>query len=264
MRRATAVTTVIGILLIALVFGLLIVPVFRPNLAIYVTVVAVSFAVALQRYVASFAGYFVLRGSKLFTIGDRIRVGNLNIKGDVHHIGLLHFTLDEVGEGERSGGELTGRILHIPNHVVLDQHVLNYSQGFTTKGKFISCNYVFDEVRISLSKGVKVDRGRTLLEEILRQEDHAFVENAKESFGKDIPNFFEEAAHSPRVMIFTDTSNIWLVGRFVTPVRGRNYLRSLITMRFLEAMENETSAVTDLSLYRSAEPSNATSYSRSP
>ncbi|HJX70080.1 MAG TPA: mechanosensitive ion channel domain-containing protein [Dehalococcoidia bacterium] len=262
--RRTTIATVIGILVIALVFGVLIMPVFRPNLAVYVTVVALSFAVALQRYVASFAGYFVLRFSKLFTVGDRIRVGNLNIKGDVHHIGLLHFTLDEVGEGERSGGELTGRILHIPNHVVLDQHVLNYSQGFTTKGKFISCNYVFDEVRVPLSKGVKVDRGRTLLEEILRQEDHAFVEKAKESFGKDIPNFFEEATHSPRVMIFTDTSNIWLVGRFVAPIRGRNYLRSLITIRFLEAMENETSAVTDLSLYRSAEPSNATSHSCSP
>lgn len=231
-----------GIAVLAFTLSILLVPLFRPNLAIYVTVVALGFAVALQKYVSSFAGFFVLRASRLFDVGDRIRIGT--IKGDVRHLGLLHFVLDEVGEGDKSGGELTGRILHIPNHIVLDQPVLNYCQDFSTRGKFLSCSYMFDEVRLPLPEGIPVDKACHLLEEILLQEDRTFVAEAKESFGKDdCPNFVEEAGHSPRVMLFVDATKTWLIGRFVTPVRGRNDLKSRITLRFLEAVEQEKSPV---------------------
>jgi small-conductance mechanosensitive channel len=234
-RWTTAI--IVSLIFLALV-AVLIMPLFKPNMAVYVTVVALSLAVTLQKYVASFAGYFVLRTSKLFRVGDRIRIGNLGIKGDVRHIGFLHFTLDEVGEGEKSGGEVTGRLLHVPNHIVLDQHVLNFSQDFTSEGKFIYCNYVFDEVRIPLPKGATVKRARTVLESILQEEDRPYLKEAKHSFGNDSPNFVDEASNNPRVMMFTDSSGIWLIGRFVSPVRGRNNLRSLITTRFLEAMES--------------------------
>lgn len=242
--RRVPVNTLISLAVVALTIGILLIPLFQPNLAVYVTVVALGLAVALQKYVASFAGYFVLRASRLFGVGDRIRISNLNIKGDVRHIGLLHFILDEVGEGEKSGGELTGRVLHIPNHVVLDQPVLNFSQNFTARGQFIRCDYMFDEVRLPLPGGVPLGWGRKLLEEILRQEDHTYVEKVAELTGKDSPSFIEEARHSPRVMVFTDTTNTWLVGRFVAPVRGRNDLKSVITGRFLEAIESGSAGLT--------------------
>jgi len=229
----TAIVSV-GVLLVAA--AVLIAPLFRPNMSVYVIIVALGFAVALQKYVASFAGYFVLRISKLFAVGDRIRMGQLNIKGDVRHIGLLHFVLDEVGEGDKSGGELTGRVLHVPNHVVLDQPVLNFSQDFTVEGKFIACDYVFDEVRIPLPQGVTLPAARKYLEQIMAEEDLVHIEEAKAAYGKDRPNFLYEANHSPRVRVFADGACTWLVGRFVAPVRLRNDLRSAITIRFLEGM----------------------------
>ncbi|MBM3131729.1 MAG: mechanosensitive ion channel [Chloroflexi bacterium] len=231
------------ILIAVLVFviALLIVPLFRPSLGVYVTVVVVGFAVVLQKYVASFAGYFVLRTSKLFEVGHRIRLGT--IKGDVRQIGLLHFALDEVGEGEHSGGELTGRVIHIPNHVILDQPVLNFSQDFSSQGELFRCEYLFDEVRLPMPDGIPLVKARGLLGQILREEDTIYIEKAREFFGPDRPNFLEEAAHSPRVMVFVDDKKAWLVGRFVAPVRGRNELRSIITTRFLEAAEKEKNAI---------------------
>ena len=236
-RKVPLATTLVSILVLALVAGILIIPLFRPNMAMYVTIVALGLAVALQKYVASFAGYFVLRISKLFAVGDRVRLGQLNIKGDVRRIGLLHFVLDEVGEGDKSGGELTGRVLHIPNHVVLDQPVLNFSQDFTTDGRFIACEYVFDEVRIPLPDGIGLVKARNILEKILHEEDRVFVEKAKDSFGRNSPNFLHEATQSPRVMVFVDGSHTWLVGRVVTPVRVRNDLKSSILIRFMESIE---------------------------
>jgi small-conductance mechanosensitive channel len=234
MRKNSLGTTIVSVCVLLLVAGILIAPLFHPNMSMYVIIVALGFALALQKYVASFAGFFVLRISKLFAVGDRIRMGQLNIKGDVRRIGLLHFVLDEVGEGDKSGGELTGRVLHIPNHVVLDQPVLNFSQDFTADGKFIACEYVFDEVRIPLPQGMSLPAARRSLEQILSQEDHIFIEKAKNSFGKDSPNFLHEANQSPRVMVFVDGAYTWLVGRFVAPVRLRNGLRSAITVKFLE------------------------------
>jgi len=220
-------TTLVSIIILLFFVGVLVMPLLQPSLGVYVSLVGVGLAFALQKYVASFVGHFVLRLSRLFSVGDRIRIGN--IKGDVRHIGLLHFVLDEVGEGEKSGGELTG----------LEQPVLNFSQDFSVGGRFVSCEYMFDEARIPLPSGMSVKGACDLLGRILREEDSRYVEEAKVFFGKDIPNFLPEVEQSPRVMVFADSGHIWLVGRFVAPVRGRNALRSLVTQRFLEAAETE-------------------------
>lgn len=243
MRGRFPGSTLISIAVILVVASILIIPFFRPSLGMYITIAAFGFALALQKYVASFAGYFVLRLSNVFSVGDRIRMAQLGIKGDVRRIGLLHFTLDEVGEGDKSGGELTGRVLHIPNHVILDQPVLNFSQDFTSDGRFISCEYVFDEVRIPLPVDIGVSKARTILDRILVREDQVFVEKAKEVFGNNSPNFLHEAAMSPRVRVYVDNERPWLVGRVVAPVRVRNELKSEIVIQFMQAVEADKAGV---------------------
>lgn len=231
------IKTLLIVPVFALLISLLLIPAFFPSQGVYVSIAAVGLAVALQKYVASFAGYFVLRLSRLFQVGDRIRIGTT--KGDVRGIGLLHFVLDEVGEGQSFGGELTGRILHIPNHTVLDQSVLNFSQNFSSKGKLLSCGFMFDEVSLRPPPGTPVEQSRKILEDVLREEDGPFLAKAKLLYERDVPNFLSEADRSPRVMVFMDGQQVVLVGKFVAPVRGRNSLKSTITLRFLEAMEGE-------------------------
>ncbi len=85
-------------------------------------------------------------------------------------MGLIHTTLEEVGEDEKLGGELTGRILHVPNLVILDQPVLNYSKDYTVHEKAITSDYMFDEVRIPLTTDSNVARASQVLESILRSE----------------------------------------------------------------------------------------------
>ena len=115
----------------------------------FFSLIALGLAFALQRYVASYFGFFVINFSHILARGDRVRVGA--VKGDVKHIGLFHFTLDEVGEDEKLGGELTGRTLYMPNLVVLDQSVLNYSKNYSVANQPIRCNLIFDEVRIPVT-----------------------------------------------------------------------------------------------------------------
>lgn len=209
---------------------------FGSQSAAFVSIMAVGLALALQKYVASFFGFFVVTSSKMMQVGDRIRIGN--VKGDVRKIGLLHLVLDEVGEDEKLGGELTGRIMHVPNLVVLDQPVLNYSKGFSRNSpnasKAMHCEYVFDEIRIPLSTGSNIDRGAKLLEEIILREDEPFLKDAKCAFQKDYPTFMQEAEGNRRVLIHVEAGKVWIKGKFVAPFRSRNELRSRIYLKFLE------------------------------
>jgi small-conductance mechanosensitive channel len=65
---------------------------------------------------AGFLAYFAITFPDIYGLGDRIHIANANIKGDVRRVGLLHTTLEEVGEGEKLGSELTGRLLHVLNY----------------------------------------------------------------------------------------------------------------------------------------------------
>ena len=113
--------------------------------------------------------------SGIYDQGDRIRIGN--IKGDVRRIGILHTSLDEVGEDEKLGGELTGRLLHVPNLLILDQPVLNYSKGCSVDYRTISSEYMFDEVRVPITSESNAEKAckcwkpfsKTMIRYILRE-----------------------------------------------------------------------------------------------
>ena len=204
------------------------------KLSIYTSVLLVGLALALQKYVASFFGFYVLRFTSIFSLGDRIRIGA--IKGDVKRIGLLHFVLEEVGDDEKMGGELTGRILHMPNLLVLDQPVLNYSKSHSSGNRLLACDYVFDEVRIPLDLTSDLERAIELLNDILRDHDRGTIQDAKEAFPVDYPEFLREAEDGPRVFVHVEADRIWLMGKFVCPVRQRNFMRSLLLTAFVRAL----------------------------
>jgi small-conductance mechanosensitive channel len=233
-RRSTklliTVTTCVAVLAFAAVT--ILAAIYVPQVAIYVPVIALALALALQKYTASFFAFFVITFSKIFDLGDRIRIGNT--KGDVRHIGLLHTTLEEVGEDEKLGGELTGRLLYVPNLIILDQPVLNYSKDYSTGLEPITSDYMFDEVRIPITTDSNVEKASHLLERILKSQDEVYVKQAGQVFKNGYPRFLDEAMSGPRVLVFVEPQHIWIKGKFVAPLESRNDLRSSILLQFLK------------------------------
>ncbi len=229
---------IVSSLMVGVMAFIVVIPFFNPALSIYVSVLAIGLSLALQKYLASFAGYFVIKASSIFDVGDRIRIGTV-IKGDVKHIGLFHVILDEVGEDEKMGGELTGRIVHVPNLVVLDQPVLNFSKDYSIKEKLISCGYIFDEIRLPLTPGSDVKKAVDILEELLQVENHAIMKDARAAFTDGLPNFIRDLENGPRIIVHVEEKVVWIKGRFVTPVTERNVLKTRITMAFLERIKGD-------------------------
>src|SRR3984885_8297573 len=110
------------------------------RLSFAIGVVGAGVAVALQDVVASIAGAFSIGFSKLYTVGDRVQIGD-NTRGDVIDIGLLRTTLMETGNWV-SKDLYNGRVVRVPNSAVLKGTVYNYSQGF---------QFLWDEIKIVLT-----------------------------------------------------------------------------------------------------------------
>jgi len=227
MRTVTIIVTIVTLLM--LIAATVVAAIYVPQVAIYVPILALGLALALQKYTASFIAFFVIAFTRIFEIGDRIRIGN--IKGDVRHLGIIHFILEEVGEDEKLGGELTGRLLYVPNLIVLDQPVLNYFKGHF---EHIPGDYVFDEVRIAIKPDSNAEKATEILETIIKKHDEPYVREAGKMFKKGYPKFFEEATSAPRVLIHIEPQRIWIKGKFVAPVKVRNDLRSKIMLEFLK------------------------------
>jgi small-conductance mechanosensitive channel len=224
------VTTTITILtLLVLIAATVVAAIYVPQVAVYVPIIALGLALALQKYTASFIAFFVIEFTRVFEIGDRIRIGN--VKGDVRHVGIIHIILEEVGEDEKLGGELTGRLLYVPNLVILDQPVLNYSKGYF---ETIPGDYVFDEVRIPITSESNVPKASDMLEKIIKNLDEPYIAAARKAFKKGSTKFVDEATGSPRVLVHIEPQRIWIKGKFVAPLRKRNDLRSEIMLQFLK------------------------------
>jgi small-conductance mechanosensitive channel len=228
-RWITFFVAIVTVLIV--VAGTVIAAIYIPQIAVYIPILAVGLALALQKYTASFIAYFMIIFTKLYDLGDRIRISN--VKGDVRNIGVLHTTLEEVGEDEKLGGELTGRLLHIPNLIFLDSPILNYSKEYSVHYTTISSDYMFDAVRIPVSTESNIQAAIALLEEIIKRNDEIYVKDAETIFKNGYPKFLSEAINDPRVQIYIEPQRIWIQGKFVAPLRGRNELRSLILEEFV-------------------------------
>jgi len=232
-------TRLLAILTVIIAAGILVSVALYSNLAIYISIIAIGLALALQKYVASYFGYFIIVFSNMLHEGDRIRIGSY--KGDVRHIGIFYLTLDEVGEDEKLGGELTGKILRIPNLLVLDNPVLNFSKGYEKNCKMMQCDYIFDEIRIPISSDSDILSAAKLLEQIIANEDAEHLEQSKVAFSEHYPAFLKEAETNRRVLIHVEENRIWLKGKFVTPYKIRNELRTNMYMKFIEHTGKDSS-----------------------
>jgi small-conductance mechanosensitive channel len=232
MARWRWITLSLALLVVLIIIGgTVLLAIYVSQIAVYIPILALGLALALQKYTASFISYFIIIFSKLYDLDDRIRI--YNVKGDVRNIGILHTTLEEVGEDEKLGGELTGRLLHIPNLLILDYPVLNYSKEYSVHYTTISSDYMFDAVRIPISSDSDVTKAIAILEEVIKHNDDIYVKDAGTIFRNGYPKFLNEAINDPRVQIHIEPQRIWIQGKFVSPLRGRNELKSQILEEFI-------------------------------
>jgi len=92
-----------------------------------VSALALGFALVLKDYIASLIAGMVFRFVGHIKRGRRVKILTVpTIKGDVLDVGPIRTSLMEVGDGERLPSVQTGRIVKVPNFMLLNNPVLIY------------------------------------------------------------------------------------------------------------------------------------------
>lgn len=133
------------------VFGVLT----QQYLGLFFSLGIVGFAVtfALQQPLFSLIGWIYIMTKQPYSVGDRVAIEDS--KGDVVEVDFLVTTLWEIGGDLVSSNQPSGRVITLPNSVVLSSHVYNYSyQEFP---------HVWNELSIQVAYETDLEFARKLM-----------------------------------------------------------------------------------------------------
>lgn len=85
---------------------------------------------------ANIAGWIFVIWWRPFAVGDRVQIGEF--AGDVIDISVFQFSLMEIGNWV-DADQSTGRVLHVPNGMLMTAPLANYSKGF---------QYIWNEIPV--------------------------------------------------------------------------------------------------------------------
>lgn len=167
---------------------------------------------ALQRPITGIAGWVMVILTKPFGIGDRIIIGG--VKGDVSNITLTHIYLNEFG-GTVGGEEISGRIIIIPNAVLFEQNVVNYTS---------QNDYILDEVAFTITYKSNLEFAKSIA-----------IKVAKE-MTKD---FLDSSPSNPFVRSNFQASGVDICVRYYTVASKRQEINSKITEEIFKRIMKE-------------------------
>jgi small-conductance mechanosensitive channel len=184
-------------------------------------------AVALQDVLASIAGAFSIGFSRLYTAGDRVQIGD--IRGDVLDIGLLRTTVMEIGNWV-SRDLYSGRVVRIPNSVVLKGSVFNYSQGF---------RFIWDEVKVLFTTGTDCELAREMLLRVGKAAIGEYVVEAQTSWRSVSENYrIANPPLEPTVVLVVNAGSLEFTLDYVVDYTERSILKDKLFSKIVEEVKN--------------------------
>ena len=178
-----------------------------------VALVAAAVVLSLQDLIRSIAGWFALVWMRPFQVGDRIQIDN-GMTGDVIDIRVFKFSLNEVGNWVHAD-QSTGRVMHVPNSVVLDKTIINFTETFP---------YIWIELPILITFESNWQDAKVALQKIADDHSQKISANAKEKI-KDASKHYMIYYKKLTPIIYTslDSCGVLLTMRLlVEPHKRRN------------------------------------------
>ena len=182
---------------------------------------------ALQDVLASIAGAFSIGFSKLYDVGDRVQIGDT--RGDVIDIGLLRTTLMETGAWV-SKDSYNGRIVRVPNSIVLKATVFNYSQGF---------RFIWDEIKVVFTITSECQFAREMLVRVAGEAVGGYLAEAKTSW-KIISDNYQSANPplEPTITLAVNAGSLEFGVSYVVDYDKRTTMQDQLFTRIVQEVAN--------------------------
>jgi small-conductance mechanosensitive channel len=200
---------------------------------------AAGLALTLSRPISNLLGWVVILSRAPFRVGDRIEVGA--VAGDVIDIGPLFIHLLEI-RGWVDADQSTGRVVHLPNSVVFDTPIINFTEGFSL---------IWDELTVVLTHDSDWERAQALLLELaapLYEQVEPRAMATADQMGRRYA--YQRGITTPFVYIKLLRDGIQLSLRYLSEVRRRRGHRHDLTSAFLHAIRREPTIRLAVPAYR--------------
>lgn len=129
-------------------------------------------------YIADLIATVVIRKTKDIRVGNRIKItsGGAITKGDIMEIGILRTTVMEVGDGERLPSVRTGRLIKVPNYMLISNPVMIYGDTIIDEVvSYIPRPYPDSQLLEESMRQAIINNGHGLIEVGLYQKDDRLV-----------------------------------------------------------------------------------------
>ncbi len=197
----------------------------HPNALASLAIVGAGIAVALQDVVKDFMGWIIILQRRLYKLGNRVSIGHYT--GDVIDIGPLRTTMLEISVGGSfNAHERTGKILYLPNSLVLKESVLNYN----TTSDFMSV-----EVEVTITYNSNWRKAEEILKEILIKQTSEFAELARAQQRRRTALFFTMwEVGEPEIHVDLASSGVQFTLKFIVPIGQRRTVVTALSREILE------------------------------
>ncbi|PAU95335.1 mechanosensitive ion channel protein MscS [Aliifodinibius salipaludis] len=187
------------------------------SLATFLGLLSAGLAIALRGPVTDFAGWIFLLWRKPFDVGDRIQVGD--VKGDVIDVRVFKFTLLEIGNWVHAD-QSTGRVIHVPNHLVFDDSLANYTSDF---------EFIWNELEVLVTFESDWKKAKQMLQKIADKHLEDYVNEAQYQVNRAKKSYLIHYSYlTPTVYTDVRDSGICLTIRHLSNPRRRRSLGEAI------------------------------------
>lgn len=198
------------------------------SLATFLGLLSAGIAIALRGPVTDIAGWIFLIWRQPFGVGDRIQIGDN--KGDVIDTRVFKFSILEIGNWVHAD-QSTGRVIHLPNHLIFDMPIANYTSDF---------EFIWNEIEVVFTFESNWKKGKKILEKIANDHLQDYVEDAEQQIRRATNSYLIHYRNLTPI-VYTEVVNIGikLTIRHLTNPRKRRGLNQMIWEDILEAIDKE-------------------------
>jgi len=221
-KNSVYATVLIGILIIGRIWF----EAFQ-SLATFFGLLSAGLAVALRDPITDLAAWLFIIWRRPFEIGDRIEIGDN--RGDVIDQRVFKFTINEIGKWV-DADQSTGRIIHVPNHSVFTDPVINYNSR--------QFRFIWHEIPVLITFESDWKTTKSLLLDIAKKRCSEVVEEAQRQLRLASREFMiHYNVLTPTVYTDVQDSGVRLTLRYLTDPRKRRGMQETIWEDILSAFK---------------------------
>ncbi|MFW6145918.1 MAG: mechanosensitive ion channel family protein [Planctomycetota bacterium] len=193
------------------------------DLGLFLGIIGAGLALSLQETLLCVAGWLLFIVRRPYDIGDRIEIDNRI--GDVIGVSVFQTTMLEVGKWVEAD-QSTGRMLIIPNSMIIRHAIYNYAKGFP---------FIWDELRVTITFESDWRQAERLMLEEAEVEADKIAPQVKRQIRRMQRHYAIHYEHlTPTVYTAIADNGVTLTLRYLCPVRQRRAVTHRLSRTILQ------------------------------